>query len=183
MSVKSPFISKPDMDSSIINLPAEPGTYILFLSLQQVAKLHVGRLGTTEFASGKYAYLGSAGGPGGLRARLERHLTGTGTPRWHIDYLRAVAEVSGYAYITAAKLSGEGHTLPVECLWSQTLAVLPDAFVPLVGFGASDCDWGCPAHLVCLPPHLVLTELLRKMPLLRYNEGTMWIYESRPIRV
>jgi Uri superfamily endonuclease len=172
----------PDMDSSLIALPAEPGTYILFLSLLQVVRLRIGRLGTTEFSPGMYAYQGSAAGPGGLRARLGRHLTGTGKQHWHVDYLRAVAEVSGYAYVTAAELSGKGQSLPVECLWSQALAVLPGTSVPLIGFGAGDCNCGCPAHLVCLPPHLVLAELPQKVPLLRYNDGTKWIYVSTPIR-
>ena len=181
MTVKLPLKKKPGLASSLITLPVDPGIYILFLSLQQVTRIQVGKLGLAEFTPATYAYLGSAGGPGGLRARLGRHLNGTGTPHWHIDYLRAETEVSGFAYITAAKLSGKQQSLPVECLWSQELAVLPGASIPLIGFGASDCLSGCPAHLVCLPPHLVLTELPRKMPLLGYNEGAVWFDESTPI--
>jgi Uri superfamily endonuclease len=56
----------------------------------------VGIMRCLEFAPGFYAYTGSAFGPGGLRARIGRHLSSTPVIHWHIDYLQqktAVVEV------------------------------------------------------------------------------------------
>jgi Uri superfamily endonuclease len=136
-------------------LPKFPGTYALFLHLPESRQLRVGGLGELFFPAGDYIYLGSACGPGGLRARLGRHLRGHGTPRWHIDYLRELAPVSGYSYLKAgqgAQNLPERSLMPgrekLECRWSQALAALPGASVPAPGFGASDCSAGCRAHLV-----------------------------------
>ena len=80
--------------------------------------------------------MGSAWGPGGLAARLNRHLTGRGKKRWHIDYLRELAQP------TAVWLAPGAH---LECTWAQMLCNLPYVSVPIPGFGASDCR--CPTHL------------------------------------
>lgn len=136
-------------------LPRFPGTYALFLHLPASRQLRVGALGELFFRAGDYVYLGSACGPGGLRARLGRHLRGDGTCRWHVDYLRKITEASGYCYLITGqevqKLSrrcqGPGHE-KLECRWSQALAALPGASIPIPGFGASDCHVGCRAHLV-----------------------------------
>ncbi len=130
-------------------LPAVSGSYALFLGLSSSQTLTIGRLGEGFFSPGIYMYSGSARGPGGLRARLGRHLRAEGKPHWHIDTLRAVAEVIGCCYITdSMRTSLES---PIECLWSQALTALPGISVPLLGFGASDCRAGCPAHLIAFP--------------------------------
>ncbi|HYA22015.1 MAG TPA: DUF123 domain-containing protein [Thermoproteota archaeon] len=41
------------------------------------------------FHPGLYLYVGSARGPGGLRARVARHLRRDKVRKWHIDYLTA----------------------------------------------------------------------------------------------
>jgi Uri superfamily endonuclease len=137
------------------SLPRVPGNYALFLNLPATCHLRVGRLGEFFFPSGDYIYLGSAFGLGGLRARLGRHLRGDATARWHIDSLRKIARVCGYAYLEANQdvedmpNRGTIHGLEnLECRWSQALAALPGASIPAPGFGASDCEAGCPAHLV-----------------------------------
>ena len=99
-------------------------------------------------------YFGSARGPGGLQARLGRHLRGEGKPHWHIDILRSVADVRGYCYVTDQK--SNSLSIPFECLWSQAFATIPGATVPLEGFGASDCRAGCPAHLITCSGSLTL---------------------------
>jgi Uri superfamily endonuclease len=121
-------------------LPDNPGTYAVHLRLLNDQLLQIGRLGIFSFPAGEYVYSGSAFGPGGLRARLGRHLRGRGKPHWHIDYLRGAARVLGAWYSLSA------HSL--ECQWSQALAELPGAFIPAPRFGASDCHSGCRAHLV-----------------------------------
>ena len=134
------------MESIIQTIPHEPGTYLLWLCLPNSKDLTVGKLGRYNFPPGDYVYLGSARGPGGLRARLGRHLRGSGRPHWHIDRLRAAAQVRGFGY----QLSS-AHTILAECVWSQKLAALPGASLPASGFGASDCHSGCTAHLVRFP--------------------------------
>jgi Uri superfamily endonuclease len=127
-------------------LPVQTGTYTLLLTLSAPKVVTIGQLGRFELSPGVYAYQGSAWGSGGLRGRLGRHLKGTGRKHWHVDYLRAAAEVRGYGYLTAG--NGEKPFPPKECIWSQNLAALPGASLPIPGFGGSDCTSGCFAHLV-----------------------------------
>lgn len=126
-----------------LDIPGLPGSYGLVLTLSAPLDLMIGRLGVCSFPAGNYIYLGSASGPGGLRARLGRHIQGTGKPHWHIDWLRQNAHVDRVFFSTSLER--------LECTWSQTLARLPEAYIPVVKFGASDCRSGCPAHLVGFP--------------------------------
>ena len=72
---------------------ARPGTYALVLSSRSTDLIQIGRLGALQLQSGSYVYVGSALGPGGVRARLAHHLKPSRRPHWHIDYLRAHTEV------------------------------------------------------------------------------------------
>ncbi len=128
-------------------VPSRTGAYALVLYLPRAQRLAVGRLGTFRFPQGTYVYLGQAGGPGGLQARLRRHVLGPRTQRWHVDFLRAYAQPVAWGWRTEFG----GPDLPLECQWSQALAGLPGVFIPAPGFGASDCRSGCPAHLFGLP--------------------------------
>jgi Uri superfamily endonuclease len=124
-------------------LPATHGTYALHIVLTQSQLLIIGRLGRQRFPGGHYFYVGSARGPGGLRSRVGRHVRGDGQPHWHIDYLRACAEVRAVFYTVT--------DTPLECAWCQAVAQLPQAFIPVAHFGASDCRSGCAAHLIGFP--------------------------------
>jgi Uri superfamily endonuclease len=124
-------------------LPVSVGSYALRLQLDQPTFIQVGQLGGFDFPSGEYFYLGSACGPGGLRARLRHHLLVSFRPHWHIDYLSSQAPITGIWMC-----EGPGS---LECLWSQELVLLPGAQIAVPGFGASDCRQGCPAHLVTFP--------------------------------
>jgi Uri superfamily endonuclease len=86
---------------------------------------------------GHYVYVGSAFGPGGVRARVERHARGDGATHWHVDYLRAVTSLE--------QAWGTHDDTRRECDWAATMRALPGAAIPIRGFGASDCD--CPTHL------------------------------------
>ena len=128
-----------------LSIPSKPGSYALHLNLVGNQILQVGSLGEYEFPSGEYIYLGSALGPGGLQARLGRHLRGDGRHHWHIDWLRAKAVVAGYYFLVTNRR--------LECLWSQALMKFPKTTVPVPRFGASDCrihEKPCLAHLVRL---------------------------------
>ena len=138
------FMSLPCLETHA--LPRLPGAYWLALHLVHPLPLRVGQLGEAIFPAGYYVYTGSAHGPGGLRARLGRHLRGNSPLRWHIDYLRAHATPIGYGWTTRPDPG-----LPWECRWAQALAAAPAAFHPLPGFGATDCRFHCPAHLVGFP--------------------------------
>lgn len=122
------------------HLPDAPGTYLLLLRLDGPARLEVGRLGAVTFSAGLYAYVGSARGTGGLRARVGRHLRAEKPLHWHIDRLTARAAV------VAAWWRESPDRL--ECHWAQTVLALPGG-----GFGASDC--ACRAHLFALAPAVI----------------------------
>jgi Uri superfamily endonuclease len=138
-------------DMNLSGLPAAPGTYALILRANAPTVLSMPRLGSVTLAAGLYAYVGSAHGSGGLRARVVRHLR-TGKPfHWHVDYLTATLPV---VHVIASKSSTR-----LECAWVRHLIDLNGASVPVPGFGSSDCRSHCPAHLVRLPDGLKPTEL------------------------
>ncbi len=118
------------------------GVYALLFHVPTETQVLVGRLGMLRLSPGFYVYVGSARGPGGLAARISRHLRREKTLHWHIDYLTTRVLPVSVLYTAEAQAS--------ECMWAQRLLALQGAFVPLVGFGNSDCRDGCPAHLVGL---------------------------------
>jgi Uri superfamily endonuclease len=144
----------------MIRIPPKPGSYALEFSLYQPQRLTIGRLGEIFFPQGEYIYMGSALGPGGLRARLGRHLQKDNfSYHWHIDYIKSNTETRSLCYLmeSAGALQLDSSQVqeksalpqkPVECIWSQILSALPYANIPAPGFGASDCHSGCRAHLI-----------------------------------
>ncbi len=123
-----------------VKIPPEPGSYILLLHLADGKTISIGRLGAFPFPAGAYLYLGSAFGPGGLAARLRRHLAGTGRLHWHIDYLRQEATPAQIWYIQDRRR---------EHAWAKVIQGLSGASIPAPRFGASDCR--CPTHLFHFP--------------------------------
>ena len=130
-------------------IPALPGSYALHLSLDRPLTLRIGSLGNFTFPAANYLYLGSAWGPGGLKARLQRHILGAARPHWHIDTFRSAAVLESVFFLVSPQPSSPSHAR-LECVWSQAADAEPSAFIPSPGFGASDCRQGCPAHLVGL---------------------------------
>lgn len=118
-------------------LPPHPGTYVLMLSLSNSRRIAVGKLGTFHFSSGWYAYAGSAMGPGGLAARVGRHLQIRKKSHWHIDYLRASARLTDVFWAAGSIVK--------EHRWASRLGGMPLSGEPVKGFGCSDCR--CDAHL------------------------------------
>jgi Uri superfamily endonuclease len=115
-----------------------PGTYLLRFDLSAAVDLEVGRLETVRLTRGTHFYVGSAFGPGGVAARVRRHVLGDGRPHWHVDRLRAQAPVRACWYAHA--------TRDLEHRWAMALQALPGASISAPGFGASDC--GCASHLL-----------------------------------
>jgi Uri superfamily endonuclease len=115
----------------------KPGTYGLVLFCASRAGIRVGRRGTMQLQPGYYVYLGSALGPGGLRARIAHHQKRSSRPHWHIDYLRAHTRL----HSLWLNYDGTRH----EHAWARAMQKMPDATIPFPRFGASDCR--CPSHL------------------------------------
>ncbi|MEE8332606.1 MAG: DUF123 domain-containing protein, partial [Alphaproteobacteria bacterium] len=69
--------------------PAVPGAYALLILLKRRFAGNIGALGRVDLPPGAYLYLGSARGPGGLRARLARHARRGKRLHWHVDRLTA----------------------------------------------------------------------------------------------
>jgi histidyl-tRNA synthetase len=123
-------------------LPAEPGAYLLVIDLlRPLARALPGR--ANGLPAGRYAYAGSARGPGGIRARVRRHLKAAKTVRWHVDRLTNSAGVQ-------AVLAFPGWR---ECDLVVVLAAVPGVTAPVSGFGSTDCRC-CAAHLLALPDDL-----------------------------
>lgn len=120
-----------------LEIDTHPGTYALLLQADRRQIVQVGRLGRLTVEPGCYVYVGSALGPGGMRARVGHHSRLAARPHWHIDYLRRAATLRAvwYAYDSVRR----------EHAWADIFARMPGASIPLPGFGASDCT--CPAHL------------------------------------
>ncbi len=119
------------------------GTYALRFCLGQALPLRVGRLGTFVLPAADLVYVGSALGPGGVEARLARHIRRNKRPHWHIDYL--TLQVPPVLWRLEFGLERR------ECRWVRELLALPGAWAPVPGFGNGDCREGCPAHLIAVP--------------------------------
>jgi len=97
---------------------------------------------------GTYVYVGSAHGPGGVAARVGRHLRQNKRPHWHIDYVTAKLTPNNVIIMTGPEKQ--------ECRWVQALLRQPGTEVPLMGMGNGDCKAGCPAHFLRLESDEIL---------------------------
>jgi Uri superfamily endonuclease len=122
-----------------MELPEAKGTYILITRVTQVRRWEIGSLGKFGLIPGFYAYVGSAFGAGGLRARLRHHLAATAVPHWHIDYLLQVANPVEVWYTTA--------DWKLEHRWAEFLEAASRFRVPIPRFGASDYHRSRRSHL------------------------------------
>jgi len=122
-------------------VPDSKGTYALLLRCTRPGTVAVGSLADMSFEPGLYLYLGSAFGPGGLRARLARHAARHKVKRWHIDYVRPRMSLASAWFSTS--------TLRLEHTWAAAALALATGATPLARFGASDCR--CQSHFVFFP--------------------------------
>ena len=125
--------------SDIHDVPASVGAYALLIRLPRRLKTRIGALRDVNLPIGDYLYLGSAYGPGGLRARLRRHLRADKQLHWHVDFLTTAGAVIGIV----AQM--DDH----ECDMVRRVLHLPGITVPIPGFGNSDCR-RCPAHMLAI---------------------------------
>ncbi len=117
------------------------GAYLLVVELE-------GSLERWSLGPGLYAYVGSAWGPGGLLARVRRHLTKSfKRPKWHIDYLTSAGRP-----LVAFLFPG----LTEDELYEAVSEVLEPA---AKGFGSTDTKHY--THLFKLEPRLLPEALAR----------------------
>lgn len=83
-----------------------------------------------EVEPGWYLYVGSAFGPGGLRARLAHHAKKAAKPHWHIDYLRLRTQLAEVWWLADSRR--------LEEQWVESVLSIRGARLPVPGFGASD---------------------------------------------
>lgn len=114
------------------------GAYLLVLRLDREVEIEVGKLGRFVFPPGYYVYTGSALGPGGLQARVGRHLRKSKVSKWHLDYLVSHSEIESVRIAPGDAI--------LECQWSALLRNSLGGRTVAPGFGSSDCS--CPSHLV-----------------------------------
>ncbi len=119
-------------------LDSQPGTYLLLIDLAEPLAFTL-RGKQMALPAGTYAYAGSAKGPGGIAARVARHMRKDKAPHWHVDGLSVAA-----SRITALAFPGGSECALMDRLLQSRLAE-----IPIAGFGSSDCR-ACQAHLARL---------------------------------
>ncbi len=118
-------------------ITTEPGAYLILIELTDAVFPSIASLSMAELPAGHYVYAGSARGPGGLRARIARHLRRGKRRHWHVDHLTEEAQS-----LTAFPVPGGS-----ECKLVQSLVESGRYHQPLPGFGSSDCRH-CVSHLL-----------------------------------
>ena len=121
------------------SLPSAPGAYLLLARLAMPLSLRIRTLPPVVLAAGRYVYAGNARGPGGIRARVGRHLRRGKRFHWHIDHLTEAA-----AGLQAIAVPGGD-----ECALLGALLAAGDCEVAVAGFGSTDCR-ACRGHLLRL---------------------------------
>ncbi len=141
--------------------PSLPGAYVLAVELAAPVTVTLSGKPPTRLSPGVYFYCGSARGPGGIRARVGRHMRRGKAVRWHIDRLTGAGKVLG------AWLFPGGD----ECELVAALSSLP---APIAGFGSTDCTrcyshllrWADPAASVIVTEGLLSNYGMKTLPLL-----------------
>ena len=123
-----------------MEIPKSVGSYVIVGRLDKGTDIVHKRLGSYYLLPGFYCYCGSAFGPGGLRARVQRHMNTDTKKFWHFDYLKGYLDIIEVWWLAGGKNR--------ECLTAHILEEEAGAIVPIPGFGASDCRNACKSHLL-----------------------------------
>ncbi|MBT3330864.1 MAG: GIY-YIG nuclease family protein [Rhodospirillaceae bacterium] len=135
--------------ADLFDLPGSLGAYALLIQLPRSLTLPIPRLQSPTLAPGLYVYCGSARGPGGLAARVGRHLRAEKPIRWHVDHLTTGGENAGRVLDVLCLPDGD------ECELVGQLGAMSGVAVPVPGFGSSDCRQ-CRSHLLSVPTGFIL---------------------------
>ena len=119
------------INKSIIDrIPSSKGIYALVFELTNNMKLSTRTLSNKTLTKGIYVYIGSARGPGGLRARIRRHLAKTKKLKWHIDYITSTNHFRARAIVYALTNQDLEHIM--ASILEKQLAI------PIQRFGSTD---------------------------------------------
>lgn len=132
----------------------QQGTYALVFLCETPFDAVIGKIGSIHITSGYWVYVGSAFGPGGLRARLSHHLRPSPRPHWHLDYIKGA--------LHPLEIWTTDDDVKRECNWAGGFSALKGATLPIAGFGASDCS--CRSHLIHLPRRPDVSQFLKTAP-------------------
>jgi Uri superfamily endonuclease len=124
-----------------VYIPDEFGSYIIVGELSEESCLNSGPFCGQLLPIGYYFYTGSAFGPGGLKARIGRHLKKGIRKFWHFDHFKEIIKIQEIWYSILSSTN-------LECQFIKKFQSLGSASFPILKFGSSDCHFGCPAHLV-----------------------------------
>ena len=138
-----------------MEIPGKPGIYVVVGYLSRIFQLEIPSFGEFILHPGYYCYCGSAKGPGGLQARINRHLKRNTKKFWHFDYLKEHLHITQIWW-----LMGENND---ECETAQFLADRQGAEIPVNGFGSSDCKKGCVSHLISFKKKHIIEEIYQDL--------------------
>ena len=124
-------------ETGLAALDAAKGAYVLVIDLFDDVSVRLPKREPTRLEAGTYLYVGSANGPGGMAARLKRHMSNAKKIHWHVDQLTTRA-----SSVVAFAVKGGN-----ECALGQTLIESKQFRPALKGFGSSDCK-ACDSHLL-----------------------------------
>ncbi len=112
-------------------IPKKGGGYVIILYVEKTIWINLFKK-LVKIEPGFYAYVGSACGPGGLRARILRHLKRSKKIRWHIDRITSNVSAKAVRVIYSDKVQGNLFERRVSsCLFSKGLNYIER-------FGSSD---------------------------------------------
>lgn len=131
-------------------LQSRPGTYALVCRCENRELVPVGCLGACQLREGYYVYVGSAFGPGGVRARVMRHRRREKRRHWHVDYLRE--------HVSVAEVWYTHDPVRREHQWVEAMNSM-GLVLSFNGFGSSDCT--CFSHLLHSRSAPLLREFIR----------------------
>lgn len=150
-------------------MQARPGTYALVMKCSSDQQVEIGKLGRLQLRAGFYVYVGSAFGPGGLKARIAHHMKISEKPHWHMDYLRPALVLKEIWFTYDSR-----HR---EHQWADTLARIDGGTMPLSGFGASDCR--CESHLYWIRPKPSVRQFRDKLSANLNRHGRIFIHKLK----
>ncbi len=130
-------------------IPAVSGAYAVVITLKKPIPLAIKRFSGTIIEPGLYLYAGSANGPGGIRARLSRHIARKKKIHWHIDHVTVKSSIRAVTALPGGN----------ECSIVGAALKMKKSGVPVPGFGSSDCR-DCRSHFIKLPDDTDIGALL-----------------------
>ncbi len=148
------------LDEVIKALPQERGVYALCFRLDREVNI-TSRSGKViaSVGPGLVLYVGSAGGPGGLRARLSRHLMGASRCWWHVDCVSGAASSVKFVFYVTGSSGVES-----EDSLARRLAGL-SSLRPIGRVGATDASE--PHMFICYDEDSVIAALMPLGKLIR----------------